>query len=636
MNKRHLFFSKKLGLAIVVFSLMIVLLIQPALAAQVTLLNDGFENTVTPFANWDDNGTTTWNISTLNYHSGTYSAFATSAGTNNLTSDNLDASNAMSISVDFWYRHSTTAAGRFLLYYYNGSTYNQIADLGIIGSNNVWLHYTQTLTDSQYFISNFRIRFQGILNGGQLIYVDDVLITKDTGETLTVSKSGNGTGTATSNPAGIDCGATCSEKFATNSSVTLSAVADTGSTFTGWSGAGCSGTGTCVVTMDATKTVTADFNLTEYTLDVTSAHGTVTKDPDQATYHYGDVVELTATPDAGWSFGSWSGDVTDTANPVSVTIYGNTAVTANYTQDEYTLDVTSAHGTVAKDPDQATYHYGDVVELTATPDAGWSFGSWSGDVTDTANPVSVTIYGNTAVTANYTQDEYTLDVTSAHGTVAKDPDQATYHYGDVVELTATPDAGWSFGSWSGDVTDTANPVSATIYGNTAVTANYTQEGFILTVTSAHGTVAKDPDQATYHYGDVVELTATPDAGWSFASWSGDVTDTANPVSVTIYGNTAVTANYTLNQFILSVVRIGNGTVTSVPTGIDCGGTCSASFGYNTLVTLSAVAAPGWYFAGWSGEGCSGTDNCVVTMDMARTVTATFKRYIFFPVYFYMR
>jgi hypothetical protein len=76
--------------------------------------------------------------------------------------------------------------------------------------------------------------------------------------TLSVSKTGSGSGTATSNPAGINCGSTCSASFNYNTSVTLTATASTGSTFTGWSGA-CSGTGTCAVTMDADKTVTAIF-----------------------------------------------------------------------------------------------------------------------------------------------------------------------------------------------------------------------------------------------------------------------------------------------------------------------------------------------------------------------------------------
>jgi uncharacterized repeat protein (TIGR02543 family) len=123
-----------------------------------------------------------------------------------------------------------------------------------------------------------------------------------------------------------------------------------------------------------------------------------------------------------------------------------------------------------------TYAENTVVDVTTTPNAGYAFANWSGACTGTG-ACQVTM--NRSVTANYTAIEYTLSVTSAHGTVAKDPAQATYHYGDVVQLTATPDAGWTFANWSGDATGTANPVSVTMNGNRSVTANYTAKPWML-------------------------------------------------------------------------------------------------------------------------------------------------------------
>ncbi|MFA5386685.1 MAG: hypothetical protein WC297_03410, partial [Candidatus Paceibacterota bacterium] len=79
--------------------------------------------------------------------------------------------------------------------------------------------------------------------------------------TLTTSKTGDGTGTVTSNPSGINCGSTCSYDFDDNTEVTLTAEATEGSTFTAWSGEGCSGTGTCVVTMSEAMGVTANFDV---------------------------------------------------------------------------------------------------------------------------------------------------------------------------------------------------------------------------------------------------------------------------------------------------------------------------------------------------------------------------------------
>jgi CSLREA domain-containing protein len=75
---------------------------------------------------------------------------------------------------------------------------------------------------------------------------------------LSVSKAGSGTGTVTSSPAGINCGATCSALYEAGQAVTLTATPSAGSSFTAWSGA-CSGSGPCTVTLDTAKSVTATF-----------------------------------------------------------------------------------------------------------------------------------------------------------------------------------------------------------------------------------------------------------------------------------------------------------------------------------------------------------------------------------------
>ncbi|MEW6029461.1 MAG: InlB B-repeat-containing protein [Chloroflexota bacterium] len=263
----------------------------------------------------------------------------------------------------------------------------------------------------------------------------------------------------------------------------------------------------------------------------------------------GAVVDLTAAPNAGWQVSSWTGtnDNNSTATSNTVTMpAGAHAASVNYTQIEYTLTVnTVGNGTVTRDPDQAIYHYGDVVQLTATPAIGWLFSAWSGSLTSTANPVNITIDANETVTATFTQIEYTLTVnTVGNGTVTRDPDQATYHYGDVVQLTAAPAAGSSFSGWSGDLTGSANPVNITIDGNKSVTATFTNIGYTLTVNIVgDGTVSRNPDQAFYTYGDVVELTAAPMPGWTFAGWSGGLSGNANPESIVIDEDETVTAQF---------------------------------------------------------------------------------------------
>jgi uncharacterized repeat protein (TIGR02543 family) len=401
--------------------------------------------------------------------------------------------------------------------------------------------------------------------------------------------------------------------------VELSAVPATGWQFADWSGDLSGSTSPQSITMTGDKNVTATFVPIEYTLTVNvTGSGTVSKNPNQTTYHYGDVVELTANADPGWSFSHWSGDLSGSDNPGSLTITGDTAVTATFVPIEYTLTVNvTGDGTVSKNPDQATYHYGDVVQLTANADPGWSLSHWSGDLTGSDNPGSLTITGDANVTATFTQDEYALTVnTSGSGSVTKDPDQTTYHFGDTVELTATPATGWSFAGWGGDLSGSDNPGSLTITGDTSITATFTQDEYTLSIdTVGGGSVTRDPDQTTYHYGDVVQLTAEPNTHWSFSEWSGDLSGSANPQSITMTGDKSVTASFTPDGYLLTISTDGDGSVSRDPD--------RDVFFHGEMVTLTATPAPGWTFTGWSGDLSGSAAVKTLTIDSDKNITATF-------------
>jgi hypothetical protein len=80
--------------------------------------------------------------------------------------------------------------------------------------------------------------------------------------TLTVTKAGTGSGTVNSDPPGIDCGVDCTEELFQATVITLTAVADSGSIFDGWSGA-CTGSGDCALTVDSAQVVTGTFTLAD-------------------------------------------------------------------------------------------------------------------------------------------------------------------------------------------------------------------------------------------------------------------------------------------------------------------------------------------------------------------------------------
>lgn len=431
--------------------------------------------------------------------------------------------------------------------------------------------------------------------------------------TLTVNTNGSGSVTAVPNQTTFRHGET----------VELTATANPGWTFSDWSGDASSSNNPISLTMDSDKTVNANFTQDEYTLTVNVVgSGSVTVDPDLATYHYGDAVTLTAVTIPGWAFSDWSGDVTSAINPLVLTMTGSKTITATFMAGEFTLGLdVVGNGAITAVPDKVIYNGGEVVDLTAVADPGWTFSDWSGDVISTSNPVSLTMDSNKIVTATFTQNEYTLSVNTAgsgSGSVTINPDQATYHYGDEVVLTAVANPGTTFSDWSGDVISASNPVTLTITGNQAITATFTQDEYTLTLdVVGQGSATAVPDQTTYLYGDVVTLTAVSDPGWTFSHWSGAVIGSSNPVTLMMTGDQAVTATFSQDAYTLALDVTGNGSITAVPN--------KATYHYGDEVTLTAVASPGWTFSGWHGHATGANNPFVLTITGDQAVTADFSQ-----------
>jgi hypothetical protein len=118
--------------------------------------------------------------------------------------------------------------------------------------------YSDFTRNGEYRIAFYARNGTGNVNASPATIIT-VTENPGTTNTLTVRKSGTGSGTVTSIPSGIACGSDCTESYSTPVSVTLTATADTGSTFTGWTSGGCSGTAPCTVTTDTTRLITAGF-----------------------------------------------------------------------------------------------------------------------------------------------------------------------------------------------------------------------------------------------------------------------------------------------------------------------------------------------------------------------------------------
>jgi hypothetical protein len=263
------------------------------------------------------------------------------------------------------------------------------------------------------------------------------------------------------------------------------------------------------------------------------------------------------------------------------------------------------------------------------------------------NPIAYSDYSNTACGA--TAQAISLAVVrmgTGSGVVISAPSGilcgttcwGSYGSGTAVTLTATPATGSTFASWSGGGCTGTGRCRVTVTATTTVTATFNASSAGLTVSKAgtgSGSVSSSPAGITcgttcswtYPSGTAVTLTAAATTGSTFTGWSGACTGTGS-CSVTLTSDTTVTATFnqqtqTQSQTLMVGVS-GKGTVTSSPTGINCGKTCSASYPSGTSVTLIATPGSGFAFSGWSGA-CTGTSSCVVTMTTAQTVTATFKK-----------
>lgn len=137
-----------------------------------------------------------------------------------------------------------------------------------------------------------------------------------------------------------------------------------------------------------------------------------------------------------------------------------------------------------------------------------------------------------------------------------------------------------------------------------------------TITAAAAHIACGPIcEGKVADGTTVELVADADAGVRFVGWLGGDCHGTGTCSVEVHRSQTITAVFAVDAFV-AVVREGTGTgvVTADHGDLACGEICGAAYPADDVVTLTATPAPGDVFAGWSGEGCSGTGPCTLVLD----------------------
>ena len=412
---------------------------------------------------------------------------------------------------------------------------------------------------------------------------------------------------------------------------TISASANYGYHFTHWSDGDTNNPRTLTLTQDTAFTAFFAKNL--YTLTGVSAdtaRGTVI---GGETSEYLDTVTLTATANYGYHFIQWSDGNTD--NPRPVTLTQDMVLTALFVKNNYgiTLDVdTSIHGSVSG---AGTYQYLDSRTLTATPSYGYHFSQWSDG--DTNNPRTIILTQDTAFTALFEKNSYTITVLSADtvmGAASGVPlspsdsspasgEQVTLAYLNTVSVSATANYGYHFTQWSDGNTDNPRMVQVTRDSMFTAQFDYNQYDIALTVdTAIHGSVS---GAGSYNYLSSRTLTATPNYGYHFTQWNDG--DTNNPRTLTLTQDTSFTALFSKNLYTLTLQSNDTslGEVLAIPLNSSDSSTASGeqlTVEYLDIVSITAtVTSPHHHFVRWSDGSTEAVRTLVLTCDSM--ITALF-------------
>jgi alpha-tubulin suppressor-like RCC1 family protein len=197
-----------------------------------------------------------------------------------------------------------------------------------------------------------------------------------------------------------------------------------------------------------------------------------------------------------------------------------------------------------------------------------------------------------------------LTITSTNGGSVTEPGEGTYtyYYGTVVSLVATPDAGYQFVNWTGDVGTIADVNDATtiitMNGDYSITAEFIRQ-YDLTTNSTGGGNVTTPGEGTFTYDErtVVNLVAEAEEGYQFGNWTGDVDTIADvnaaATNITMNGNYSITANF---QYIPMVAAGHHHTVglkydgTVIAVGWNDYGQCDDVGGWTDIVQVAAGVA----------------------------------------------
>ena len=384
--------------------------------------------------------------------------------------------------------------------------------------------------------------------------------------------------------------------------VSLTATANYGYHFVQWNDGNTQNPRTILVSQDSS--FTAYFALNTYSIVATSNSTTMGSVSGGGQYTYLHEMSMTATPAYGYHFVQWNDGVTD--NPRTITVTRDSAFTAQFAANSYTLTVAPNDATMGSAYGAGSYNYNTTATLTAVPNYGYHFTQWSDAVTD--NPRTVTVLNNATYIAQFEINSYTITVQSSNPAIGTTSGSGSYNYLTPVNITALPNAGYHFTQWSDG--NTTNPRLISVTANATYTAQFAINSYAVGVTSNNSTMGSVSGSGTYNHNSTATLTATPYYGYHFVQWQDG--NTQNPRTVTVTDSAQYTAQFDYNSYLVTALS------SNVTLGTATGG---GSYNYLSQVALTAVPAPHYHFTMWNDSIEDNPRTITVTRDT--TLTAHF-------------
>jgi autotransporter-associated beta strand protein len=398
-----------------------------------------------------------------------------------------------------------------------------------------------------------------------------------------------------------------------SNATTVTAVPNVGYSFVAWSDGVLTAARTDT-NLQANKSVTATFAINQYTVTYTAgANGSITGSSPQTINHGSDATTVTAVPNSGYSLVAWSDGVL-TAARTDTGLQANKSVTATFAINQYTATYSAgANGSITGSSPQTINHGSNATTVTAVPNTGYSFVSWSDGVL-TAARTDTNLQANLSVTATFAINQYAVTYTAgANGSISGTTNQTVNHGSDATTVTAVPNTGYSFVSWSDGIL-TAARTDTNLQANLSVTATFAINQYAVSYTAgANGSITGSATQTVNHGSDATTVTAVPNTGYSFVSWSDGVL-TAARTDTNLQANLNVTATFAINQYAVTYAAGANGSIT--------GATNQTVNHGSDATTATAVPNTGYSFVSWS-DGLLTAARTDTNLQANLSVTATF-------------